>query len=439
LPERPLQQPPPSPPARLDHRTRSDGRVLARSSLTVAGRLVSKLSIVAFLVLAARLLSKEEYGLYSYVLVLAGTFAILADPQVTVIAGRDVSSGRHGAAASYWTAFPVVVATGALGAGAMLAFALVAPGPGETVAVLLVAAGYVVANRVAGLGLDMLRALGRLGTEAAVETAGTLTLIAAATAVAAAGLGVTAVLGVFLAHALLTALACHLLLRADIGRPARGVTSHRRELVASGIRLALSAGATAIATRGPLIVLGAGGSAVAVATFSAGLRFADALYMLALTAGQALLPSVAAMRGSDPARATRLVRKAIALATVSGAALAAAVAPFGAQVTSAVFGSAYASSGPLTAAMMASVPFMGMLWISWFALCAWHRERDVLRVACACAPGCLLAAMLVIPGAGARGAAWVYVGAIAVLALGTYITFERAVRDPRAAAALVPA
>lgn len=391
-----------------------------------------------FLVLAARLLTKEEYGLYSYVLVLAGTFAILADPQVTVIAGRDVSSGRHSAAASYWSALPVVVATGALGAGAMLVFALVAPGPGETTAVLLVAAGYVVANRVAGLGLDMLRALGRLGTEAAVETAGTLALIAAATAVAAAGLGVAAVLGVFLAHAILTGLACHALLRAEIRRPER-VAGYRRELVGTGLRLALSAGATAIATRGPLIVLGVGGSAIAVASFSAGLRVADALYMLALTAGQALLPSVAAMRSTDPARATRLVRKAIALATAAGAGLALAVAPFGTLITSAVFGSAYASSGPLMAAMMASVPFMGMLWISWFALCAWHRERDVLRVACACAPGCLLAAVLVIPGAGARGAAWVYVGAIAVLALGTYLTFERAVRDPRAAPALAPA
>ena len=400
---------------------------------------MSKLAIVAFLVLAARLLTKEEYGVYSYVLVLAGTFAILADPQVTVIAGRDVSSGRHSAAASYRAAFPVVVATGALGAAAMLVFALLAPGPGETTAVLLVAAGYVLANRVAGLGLDMLRALGRLGTEAAVETAGTLALIAAATAVAAVGLGVGAVLGVFLAHAILTALACHLLLRAEIRRPGRGVPGHRRELVGTGIRLALSAGATAIATRGPLIVLGAGGSALAVASFSAGLRFADALYMLALTAGQALLPSIAAMRVTDPARATRLVRKAIALATAAGAALAVAVAPFGAQITTTVFGTAYASSGPLMAAMMASVPFMGMLWISWFALCAWHRERDVLHVACACAPGCLLAAVLVIPRAGAHGAAWVYVGAIAVLALGTYVTFERAVRDPRAAPALVPA
>ena len=434
MPQRPEPLPASSPavPARLDHGARSDGRVIARSSLTVAGRLVSKLAIVVFLVLAARLLTKEQYGVYSYVLVLAGTFAILADPQVTVIAGRDVASGRRDVAASYWSAFPVVLATGALGACAMLAFALVAPGPGETLPVLLVAGGYVLFNRLSNLGLDMLRAVGRIGTEAAIETAGTLLLIAAATAVAAAGLGVTAVLAVFLAHALLVTLVCHLVLRAEIGRPRR-VAGYVGELLRTGMKLALGAGGTAIATRAPLIVLGVTGSAAAVAGFSAGLRFADALYMLALTAGQALLPSIAAILSTDPDRAPRVARKAIALATAGGGALALAVAPFGTQITSAVFGAQYASSGPLMSAMLAAVPFMGVLWISWFALCAFHRESDVLRVAGACAPACLLAAVLVIPGAGAHGAAWVYVGAIAALAIGTYVAFEYRVRAPRAA------
>gem|GEM_PF-6966286 len=407
--------------------------MLARSSLTVVGRLVSKLAIVVFLVLAARLLTKAEYGLYSYVLVLAGTFAILADPQVTVIAGRDVASGRHGAAASYWAAFPVVVATGILAALAMLAFALVAPGPGETLGVLLVACGYVVFNRLSNLGLDMLRAVGRIGTEAVIETAGTVLLIAGATAVAAGGLGVTAVLLVFMVHAISVAVVCHVVLRGEVGRPRRSSRAHRRELVRTGIKLAAGAGGTAIATRGPLIVLGVAGSAGAVATFSAGMRFADALYMLAITAGQALLPSIAAMRSTDPARAPRLVRKAMALATAGGAALALAVAPFGTQITSLVFGDAYASSGPLMSAMMVSVPFMGIMWISWFALCAYRRERDVLVVAAVCAPLCLLAAVLVIPGAGARGAAWVYVGATALLAAGTYLAFEHRVRGPVAA------
>jgi O-antigen/teichoic acid export membrane protein len=424
----PLLAVPSAVPARLDHGARSDGRVLARSSLTVAGRLVSKLAIVLFLIVAARLLSKDEYGIYSYVLVLAGTFAILADPQVTVIAGRDVSSGRHSAAASYWSALPVVLATGMLAAVAMLGFALVARGPGETLSVLLVAGGYVVFNRLSNLGLDMLRAVGRIGTEAAIETAGTVLLIAVAAAVAAAGLGVTAVLAVFLAHAIAVTLVCHAALAGEVGRPARGSRAHRRALVRTGCKLAVGAGGTAIATRGPLIVLGVAGSAAAVASFSAGLRFADALYMLALTAGQALLPSIAAMLRTDPARAPRVARKAMAVATVGGAALALALAPLAGEITRLVFGAQYASSGPLMAPMLASVPFMGVMWISWFALCAYQRESDVLRVTAICAPVCLLAAVLVIPGAGARGAAWVYVGAIALLALATYATFELRVR-----------
>ena len=80
-------------PWRLDHARRSDRRVFAASSLTILGRVGSKLAVALFLIVAARLLTKAEYGVYSYVLVLAGTFAIMADPQVTVLAGRDVSSG----------------------------------------------------------------------------------------------------------------------------------------------------------------------------------------------------------------------------------------------------------------------------------------------------------------------------------------------------------
>jgi O-antigen/teichoic acid export membrane protein len=238
---------------------------------------------------------------------------------------------------------------------------------------------------------------------------------------------VTALVGVFLAHSLVCAVVCHRLLRADIA-DRTPVPGYRMELVRSGIKLAGAAGATAVATRGPLLVLGIAGSAVAVAGYSAGLRFADAIYLLAITAGQALLPSIAAILASDAARAVRLVRRAIAIATAGGALFALAVAPFGSDITRIVFGNQYASSGPLMSVMMAGVPFMGMFWISWFALCAYERERDILRAAIACSAAAVVAAIVVVPAEGATGAAWVYAGALALLGLATYAVFEHHAR-----------
>ncbi len=412
-------------PWRLDHSGRSDRRVLAGSSLTILGRAGSKLAVAIFLVIAARLLTKAEYGVYSYVLVLAGTFAVMADPQVTVLAGRDVSSGRRDAATGYWAAFPIVLGSGALAGAAMLAFGLLAPGPGAGGGALAVAALWIVFNRLCSLGLDMLRALGRLGTEAAIETLATVLLVLGAVAVAAAGLGVTAVLAVFAAHAVGVAIACQVALRDEVRGPVRAPAGYRAALVRSAVALGLAAGATALATRGPLIALGIAGSAVAVATLSAGLRLADAAYLLAITAGQALLPSIAALRCADPRRARRLARRAIVACTALGVAAAGAALPFATQIMSAVFGAQYASSGPALGILLLSLPFMGMLWISWFGLCAYGRERDVLLVAAVCTPVCVGAAAVAVPQAGAIGAAWVYAAAVTALALGTYGRFER--------------
>ncbi|MEA2191322.1 MAG: Polysaccharide biosynthesis protein [Solirubrobacteraceae bacterium] len=418
-------------PWRLTASTSSDRGVLASSSIIVAGRIASKFSIVAFLVVAARLLTREEYGIYSYVLVLAYTFAILADAQVSVIAGRDVAAGRRSPAVAYRSAMPVALAGGAVSAAAMLLFGLIDDGPGTSESMLLVAGAYVIFNRLLGLGLDMLRALGRFKVEASIETGGTVLLVAGATVAAAVGLGVTAVLVVFALHSLLAAAVCRLLLRDEVRAPAPA-PGYRRSLVRSGIRLGFAAGATAVATRTPLVVLGLAGSATAVAGYSAAMRFADTMYLLALTAGQALLPSIASIMATDPHRARRLTRRAIAWTTIAGALLAGALAPFGSEVTTFAFGDSYRSAGPLMSAMMAGVPFVGMFWISWFALCAHGRERDVARLSVTCAGVSLLAAVLVIPGGGALGAAWVYAGALVLLALGTYAMFEHQVRDETA-------
>ena len=418
-------------PRRLQHVTRSDRRVVARSALTVIGRGVSKFAIVIFLVLAARLLSKHEFGIYSYVLVLANTFGILADPQVSLVVARDVSAGRHSPAEGFWAAVPVVTAGAVISAVGLLVFGLIDSGPGTTAPQLLVAGVFIVFNRFVGLGTDMLRAVGRFGLEATIETTSSVVLVTAASVLAARGAGITAVLGAFAATSMLTTIVCLAALRHEIGQPRRP-PGHWRSLVRSGLKLSFAASTTAIATRAPLIILGSSASAAAVASYSAGLRFADAAYLLSLTAGQALLPSIAALASTDPARGARLTRRTALIALAAGGAVAMLTVPFGSTFTRLVFGGEYASAGSLMSVTMLAAPFMGMFWISWFGLVAFDGEQDVVKVTAAGALLSIAAGIALIPGTGALGAAWVYTGVLAAMALAALATFQIRTRNPRA-------
>ncbi|MEA2355227.1 MAG: Polysaccharide biosynthesis protein [Solirubrobacteraceae bacterium] len=411
-------------PWRLIRATGTDRRLLLRSLITIVGRGLSKFAILIFLILATRLLSRTEYGVYSYVLVLANTFGILADPQISLVAGREVAAGRRDPAAAFWDAFPIVLAAGTAAALALIAFGLIDRGPGMTPSELLVAGAVVVFNRLVGLGTDMLRSLGRFGLEAGIETAGTILLVAAASIVASRGLGVTAVLGAFLLHGVLTTIVCQLALRRDVGRPRRP-TRAWRAMFRTGIRLSLAASATAVATRAPLIVLGTSASAVAVASYSAGLRFADAAYLLALTAGQALLPSISSLVGTDRRRALRLSRRVAGGGFLLGVVIAAGTAPFGRAITTTIFGPGYASAGELMSTLMLAVPFMGVFWIFWFSLFAHGGERGVLAVGGAGAVVSLVLSIVVIPSGGALAAAWIYVAVLGLLAGGTFAALER--------------
>ena len=411
-------------PWRLLRATGTDRRLLLRSLTTVLGRGISKFAIVIFLILATRLLSKSQYGVYSYVLVLASTFGVLADPQLSLVAGRDVSAGRRSAARAYWDAFPVVIVAGSAAALGLVAFGLIDPGPGITLPQLLVAGSVVVFNRLVGLGTDMLRSLGRFGVEAMIETIGTILLVLAASTIAANGLGVTAVLGAFLANGILSSLACAIALRRDVGRPQRP-TRAWRQMFRTGISLSLAASSTAVATRAPMIVLGSSASALVVASYSAAFRFADAMYLLALTAGQALLPSISSLARTDSKRAVSLTRRVMVFGFLLGVVIAAATAPFGPTITKAVFGDQYGSAGELMSVLMLGVPFMTVLWVSWFSLFAYDGERDVLRVASAGAVVSLAASSAVIPGQGVLAAAWIYVVVLGLLACGSFAALQR--------------
>lgn len=411
-------------PHRLREVMRSDLRVVARSLITLVSRVVSKFAIVVFLVVAARLLTTEQFGVYSYVLVLAQTFGILSDPQVALVAGRDVSTGRRTVGDAFWSVLPVVVLAGVGAAFAMTAFGLLVPADGVSLGDLAMGGAFIVCNRLLELGATMLRSTGRFELEATIQTVGTTALVVVAVLMAAAGHGVALILAAFCAQALLGGALCAWCLRRDLGRPRRGGAAWR-PLVRVGIRLSIAASAAAAATRAPLIVLGVVGTSAQVAGLSAAVRLSDAAYLLALTAGQALLPSLASMAAVDARRTKVLAFRIIGTGFVVGILLATVMAPFGSAIMGAVFGPRYERFGDVFVATTVSLPFMGMFWISWFGLFAFGAERVVARASVFGAVVSVAVGLVAIPLGGATAAAWVYAGAVALLATTTFACLLR--------------
>ena len=92
-------------PRRLVRATRTDRQLLARSSITFVSRAIAKFAQIFFLVVAARLLTVDEFASYSYLIVLASAFTIMSDTGVPLVAGAT----RPGAGAlgePFWSALP---------------------------------------------------------------------------------------------------------------------------------------------------------------------------------------------------------------------------------------------------------------------------------------------------------------------------------------------
>ena len=271
--------------------SRTDRRILLVSAATVASRVGSKLAQLGFLVVAARLLSVEEFAGYSYLLVLAVTFSMLADTGVALAASREISAGRRSAADAFWSGLPVIGLAASPAAGWCSAFGLLDSAPGSAGTALVLTCGFVVANtlfnfarppcaasagrstrRSAGRGRARLRR--RRGDGAGARRRpgdGARHPARQGAPVAGRRPGRPA---------------------ADIGARGAHIRDLWRRLLRIGIQLGLASTALALVTRIPTFVLGNSGTTEELAWFSAAQRLADAVLVLATTSGFALLPSL---------------------------------------------------------------------------------------------------------------------------------------------------
>jgi O-antigen/teichoic acid export membrane protein len=275
--------------------------------------------------------------------------------------------------------------------------------------------------------------VGRFELEAGLQSAGAIVFIVSASAVTAAGYGVTAVMAVFCAKELLSAVVGYAFIRAELHHPEGG--RHRsdwRRLLSIGIRLAVAGIALALAMRIPLAVLGNTGSVTDTALFSAAQRFGDGAYVLAITGGFALLPGIAYLAQADLPRARRLLHRVLIVVAAGSTALAVVSIPLAEPIMRLVFGGDFAGGDDLFRIIAAGLPAYTTLGVCWYAVVAFDGEARLLVVGLASLVACVVLSALLIPSSGGEGAAWAYVSSLYATAALSVVALERQLRAGKA-------
>jgi O-antigen/teichoic acid export membrane protein len=409
----------------LGRLTSSDRRLLARSSLTFASRAFTRLSGAVLVVALARLLTLDEFAAYAYLIALIALVVVAGDTGVGLLASRDVAAGRAEPGAAFWSATPIVLGAAALSAGLLAAFAAVFSGPTPRASAIVLAAAVVAGRSLFVFAAGMLRGLGRLELEAALQLGGAVAFVLGAVAAAAAGLGVAGVLAVLLAKDVASSAVALALLGRDVrpaSRPARVL-----RLLARGLRIGVATTGLAVATQTPLLLLANTAPADEVARFAAPFRLADAALFLAVAAGVALLPGLAHVGETERARALRLVRRAILVAFTASAAASAALVPLAGVVVTLLFGARFEEAAGPARFLLGGLPVYAVVGLAWYALIALGREGFVLRASLAGATASVLASAFLVPAYGGAGAAAAYVGVLTLVAVGIA---ARLLREP---------
>jgi O-antigen/teichoic acid export membrane protein len=420
----------PEAPARLARAARTDRQLLARSSITLVSRGFSKFAQIFFLVIAARLLSVEEFASYSYLIVLAAAFTIMSDTGVPLVSGRDASQGRASFGELFWAALPIVLVTAVAAAVLLAVFGAIDAGPGSTAVPVLLTALFVLANRVLDLICQLLRGVGRFELEAGLQVANAVAFIGGSVAVIAAGYGVTAVIAVFFLKELACLLAGWWAVRHEIGTgpPAHSRATGWRGLVGIGLRLAAAGIGLALAMRVPLAVLGNSGTPEELALFSAAQRFGDGAYVLAITGGFALMPGLAFLGRSEPARARRLVRRVLVAVVAGTVALAAVSAPLAEPIMRGIFGAPFGDGADLFIITVAGLPACVALAVCWYAIVAFDGEARLVAVGVGSLVVSVGLSLALIPSGGDAEAALAYTATLYAAAVLGLVALRRQLR-----------
>ena len=331
----PAPEPPaPEPP--------TDGRRLARLGLAAAmvSRLFGRLVGIVLVVVLAREATSETVAVYGYLLGTATLVIGFTDLGVAAVAGREVAAGRWPADGALRAALgPQLVSV--VVAATMTVTLSVLFGPGELpAATLALAVLFVVVSGLNSLWAELLRATGRVVFEGALQLGSAVGLVAVGTAVVVAGGNATELLAVVALKEVVM-----LVVAAAVIRPHRRPGVSSRLLLQHGVWLAVASTALVLLWRQGTLVVGASGSLTVLATYVVATRFFDAGVTVAHTAGFGLLPGMSALAG-DPVAFRATARRYIALAALSGLAVAGLGVALAGPLTTLPFGDQWSTAVP---------------------------------------------------------------------------------------------
>ena len=408
---------PPGGPRRLAALTASDRSLVSRSSLTLVSRVLSKATQLLWLVLAARLLSVDEFAQYGYVLSVALTFCVLGDAGVAPIVGREIASGAMSPAAAYWSALPLVGVIGAVVSVLFGLFLLLSSGPGVTLPSVLAGSVFILANRAFDLNGTSLRAIGRIEFDAVLQVSNAVLFLVLASGAALAGAGVATVLAALAVKDLASAVVAGVAIRPEVGpyrrMPFRGAVG----LLRPGVIISAASFGLAVCVRAPLVVLGNVGTRSEVAYFAAAARFADTAILLSVTAGSGLMPGLAHIAASDSVRVRRLIRHGLLLLAAAGLLIAIPLVLFGGVIATTVFGANFGASARPLRILGAAMPVFAVTGLAWYSLLILRLERVILLGTVVGLAASVTLALELTRAHGSTGAALAYVGGVAALAL----------------------
>lgn len=280
-----------------DSRTR-DARRLARLGLIAAmvSRLFGRLVGIGLVVVLAREADPHTVAVYGYLLGTATLVNVFTDLGVAAVAGREVAAGRLPADGALHAALgPQLVSVLAAAGITVLLTTVWGPDAIPTSALLLTVA-FVVVGGLGNLWAEMLRAVGRVVLEGALQLGSAVVLVVAGIVVILLGGDATDLLLVVVAKEVVVLVVAVVLLR-----PRRRPEVASRALLQQGVWLAVAGTANVLMWRQGTLVSGGLGSISLLATYVVATRFLDAGVTVAHTAGFGLLPGLSALAADRPA------------------------------------------------------------------------------------------------------------------------------------------
>lgn len=363
----------------------------------------SKIAFFLVVVLAARALGREEFGLFSLAWALGWILSVASDAGLSIHVAREVAREPEAPQAVFRPCLVLRLLLAA--AAAVVALAISASGfasPARA-AFFVIAVAQITASLVDFVG-HLFRGLSRSDIESGITLAGRVTVLAVVF-VALAWRPTLGVLGLALLLPFAGMLAAALLVAARAGalrndRPRRREGLARLRFVSDVLPMGIASLLSVMYFRVDLFVIDHFRGPEAVGLYDAVFRIVEAMRVLPAAALAVWFPVLCRARDLRP-----LGRLAGVLA-LAGAAVGALALPLAGRLTQFLYGAAFMPAAPVFMVLLLSVPLLFLNYALTHQLIGWNlQQRHVWLCAGALVVNVALN-WLLVPRFGLMGAAW---------------------------------